>query len=210
MKSGQPVARCAAAAIFLAIGGCAVGSGGADRAKAPIIERDLLAEAARDVEAAEWPAPKSAPLMSWITGGGGEARFTKSDAVAFYVEKLQPSGAKFESLHFDARQKLSDAERLRQTAISAAEATRVSMNDITLVEDAIQALRDHRDIYAAAAKEIGKSGETVDEEMIDTLRRDFSAMIRELGKTADLLADRHDHDRSSTFAQPAHAQAADL
>lgn len=202
MKGGQPAAYGVVAAFFLALGGCSIGSGGTSVSSAPVAERDLLAEAVEQVETAKWPEPQSAPMMSWITGGGDKDRVTKSDAVFHYISVLSPSGARFDALMADAERKLVDARMLHEAALYTAEAPRVSMNDVTLVERAIQTLRQHRDIYTSSAKEIEKAGEPVDPVEIDRLRQSFSEAIRDLSDAADQLADRHDDDRSSTFAAP--------
>ncbi len=201
MKGGQPATCALCAAVFFMIGGCAVGGG--DRAQtmnAPVAERDLLAEAARDVERAKWPAPEPAPILAWITGDDKD-RFTKSDAVASYVALL-PVAGRFPALLADADRKLADAEQFHAIAVTAAAAPRVSTRDIALVEECIRTLREHRDIYAAAARELDDAGEPVDDEQVDIMRNRFSDIVRALSAAADELADRHAKDRSETFAAP--------
>lgn len=203
MKGGQPASRALCAAVFFMIGGCAIGGGaggGTSANFAPATERDQLAEAAQLVEKADWPAPEPAPMLSWITGGGG-ARVTKSDAVAFYVDRL-PENGRFSALIADADAKLADAARFHQTALLTAEAPRVSARDVALVEECIRTLRDHRDIYAAAAHELEDAGDPVDDEAVDQMRRRFGDIVRALGDAADRLAERRDKDRSETFAAP--------
>lgn len=201
MKGGQPALHALCAAVFLMIGGCAIGGGGSATTanKVPATERDLLAEAAHDVEKADWPAPEPAPMLAFITGGGG-ARVTKSDAVAYYIDRL-PDGGRFTTLLADAEAKLADAERFHQTAILTAEAPRISTRDVALVEECIRTLREHRDIYAAAADALEDAGDPVDDEAVDQMRRRFGDVVRALGDAADRLAERRDRDRS-TLAAP--------
>ncbi len=203
MKGGQPATRALCAVFFLMIGGCAIG-GGAGVApsahKFQETQRDLLAEAARDVENAQWPAPESAPILAFITGGGGE-RFTKTDAAAYYVNRL-PADGRFTALLADAEAKLGDAQHLHQTALLAVSAPRVSTRDISLVEECIRSLRDQRDIYSTAVKKLEDAGDPVDGDAVSLMRRRFAEIVRDLGDAADLLAERHANDRSSTFAAP--------
>ncbi len=202
MKGGQPILCGLAAWLLLSIGGCAIGPAGADLASyEPVAERDLLAEAAQAVETAQWPEPESGPALAWLIGGGGE-RFSKSDAIDYYVDALTPAGARFHALALDADATLEKAARLHAVAASTADAARVSMNDVARVENAIQTLRQHRDIYWASAKALDKAGEPVDDERLSSLRRAFAQMIRDLGDAADALADRVQADRSSVYASP--------
>ena len=200
MKGGQPALHALCAAALLLLGGCAIGGGAMTANKAPVTERDLLAEAAQHVERANWPAPEQAPMFAFITGGGGE-RVTKSDAIAYYVERLPESG-RFPALLADAEAKLADAERFHKTAVLTAQAPRVSTRDVALVEECIRTLREHRDIYTAAADTLDDYGDIVDDEAVDQMRRRFGDVVRALGDAADALAERHSRDRSSTFASP--------
>lgn len=209
MKGGQQRARVFCAAIFLTFGGCAIGGGSQTTPlSAPVVERDLLAEAASQVEEAKWPKPEPAPLFSWITGDRGSDRVSKSEAVAFYVESLMPEPARFEALNIDVSNKIVQASYLHQLAMQTVEAPRVSMNDIAVVEQAIQTLREHRDIYVDAAKELNDAGEDIDSDEVKSIRQAFNDIISELADAADSLADRMDEDHSSTYAAPTPAIAA--
>lgn len=203
MKRGAVLVRGAAAAIIIFAAGCAVlPSKSASDLQAPTAERDVLAEAAQAVEAAPWPKPEPVSFFSRITGGGGEARVTRADAVAAYLDSLGPQGGRFAQLEAHADANLMAAQRLDQAARQAVDAPRLAMNDVVLIEEAIQTLREHRDIYASTAKEIARSGELVDDERLDDLHKRYDAAVKTLSETADLLAERIEHDRSSTFAAP--------
>ncbi|MEM8770592.1 MAG: hypothetical protein AAGD92_02975 [Pseudomonadota bacterium] len=197
----QTVRGLVAAAILVLAGGCAFKPmGGADIADAPVAERDLLAEAAEKVEVAQWPKPEPVPMMAWITGNRGD-RVTKSDAADFYLASLSGDD-RFPTLVSDATDKLRAAHALEEVALSTAQASRVSMNDIALVESAIQSLREHRDIYLGVAKQLRNEGEPAPDAVIADIRAAFADVISHLSKAADALADRLEHDRSSTYAQP--------
>lgn len=203
MKRGAAWVRGLAAGSLALTAGCAVlPSNSASHLNAPIAERDILAEAAEEVEKAPWPKPESVSFIARITGGGDEDRVTQSDAIAAYLDSLAPVGARFTQLEGHARANLIAAGQLNAIARQAVDAPRLAMNDVVLVEGAIQALREHREIYEAAAKELIKNGEPVDEAQIDVMRDSYREAVRELGETADLLAERIEHDRSATYAGP--------
>jgi hypothetical protein len=115
---------------------------------------------------------------------------------------LSSGGARFETLMIDASATLANAAAFHSAALTTAGAARVSMNDVARVEDAIQTLRQHRDIYWASAKELDKAGDLVDQERLAGMKRGFSDIISDLGDAADILADRVERDRSATYAAP--------
>lgn len=193
------------AAVFLLLGGCAIGGGADVAAPAPVAERNLLKEAANDVARTKWRAPEPTPMLAWITGDAKD-RFTKSDAIAFYVDVL-PEQGRFSALLADADRTLADAEKFHAIARNAVHAPRVTSSDIALVEECIRALREQRDIYTAAAENLEDAGERVDDAQIAQMRRRFGAVVRALGDAADNLAERHGNDRNATIAAPARVMA---
>ncbi len=196
--------RCGVAALVLLLaGGCAVRPANSiSQFKYPAAQRDMLADAAKAVDTAPWPKPQPASLIVRMTGVGGSDRVSRADAVEVYLQELDASGAGFVRLSHDARLNLAAAARLDQTARKALHASRHSMNDIAMIETAIQTLREHRHIYTDAGKELKKRGYAVSDEALDALRDDFRLAVKTLGKTADVLADQIDEDRSATYASP--------
>ena len=194
-----------AAAFFLLSGGCAVlpVKSHADLKPNSVVgERDALAAAADGVEAAPWPKPEPVSFISRIAGGSSGERVTRSDAIAAYVDALYVNEGRLTKLLSDARNNLARAAELDELAQAAAFAPRLSVNDIAILESAIQTLREHRQIYAAAARELAKRGEYVDPSQIDAIRDAYQNAIRALGETADQLAERIENDRSETYAAP--------
>ena len=189
---------------LLLTGGCAVSPvfSQNDMDDHAVAERDTLADAAKDVEAAPWPAPEPVSFVAMIAGASSEDRVSRSDAVETYVHALQPAGLRFQKLAVDAENNLTAAQRLARVAENAVYASRVTMNDVVTVEGAIQALRENRKIYTKAAHELEKLGEPVDEERIDAIRTAYLQAIRNLGETADALAERIEKDRTETIAAP--------
>lgn len=168
----------------------------------PVAERDLLADAARAVENAPWPKPDTVSFLSRMTGGAGEDKLSRDDAVKIYVSKIGATGAPFERLVSDAGSNLAAADRFNLIALHAMGAPRLAMSDIARVEETIQTLREHRLIFADAARKLEKEGETVDGAKVEEIRNAYAHTIKSLGETADLLADRIERDRTSTYARP--------
>lgn len=195
----------AAVAVMALTGGCAVNpiSSQLNAKHETAAQRDLLAEAAREVEKAPWPKPEPVSFVSRMTVGAIDSGFSKSDAAETYAAALQPEGARFSLLEADAEANLAAAERLLGIAENAVFAPRLSGNDISIVEDAIQALRENRQIYVNAAHQIEKLGEPVADDRVDAIREAYNLAIRDLGEAADALADRLDRDQSENYASPA-------
>jgi hypothetical protein len=205
LKRGSGLFGGFAALFLLCAGGCAINplASNSNQAQAVVVERDMLAEAVDAVETAPWPQVEDVSFISRIAGAEPEERMTRSKAIDFYLDALQPNGARFTGLAADARENLAAADRLRYAADGALAAPRLTMNDVILVETAIQALRDNRQIYVSAAKQLEKAGEPVDEMQLDAIREAYASAIRELGQTADALAERIERDRTENVAAPA-------
>lgn len=194
-----------AALIVMSVGGCAVNplATRMDVKQDVLVERDVLAEAVDAVETAPWPHVEEVSFISRITGAEPEGRMTRGKAIDAYLADLRPHGARFIGLAADAQRNLAAADRLRAAAEGALAAPRLTMNDVVMVETAIQALRDNRQIYVSAAKQLEKDGEPVDESQLDAIREAYAAAIRELGQAADALAERIERDRTDNVAEPA-------
>ena len=190
--------------MLLSAGGCAVNplASLSDSRPEIVAERDMLDDAADAVETAPWPQVEEVSFVSRITGADEGERMTRSKAIALYLEDLQ-AGARFTQLAGDALANLDAASRLLAAADGALAASRVTMTDVITVETAIQALRENRQIYTSAAKQLEKSGEPVDEAQLDAIREAYAVAIRDLGRSADALADRIEKDRTETYAAPA-------
>lgn len=192
----------AAFLLFTLAGGCAVNpiisQHGSDTQS--VAERDLLVDAARDVETAPWPKPEPVSFVARIAGADDKDRVTRSEAVEIYVSALQPAGRRFERLSSDARRNLGAADRLSRIAFNAVSSARVTMNDVATVESAIQALRENRKVYTGAAHELEKLGEPIDQKQVDEIRTAYANAIRNLGQAADALAERIEKDRTETVA----------
>lgn len=192
------------ASIVAMIGGCAIipNQSQTTHYSTPVAERDYLTQAVADVKTAPWPKPQSVSFMSRMTGGDGGERVTRADAIQTYLGNIQHTPDPVGRLHRDANANLAAAARLELAAMNALSASRLSKNDVALLENAIIALREHGQIYVAAAKALDKAGASVSDDAVDQLRDDYRAAIRALGEAADLLAEQVEHDHSQTFATP--------
>lgn len=180
------------------------------RADGIVGERDHLAQAVAAVADTPWPKPQSVSLISRITGAGGGERITFSDAVAAYVDAIYASEKRSFMLISDAQSNLADAAMLNDAAMAAVDAPRLSMNDVRLLEGAIQTLRENRRVYEAAAEKLEQRGAAVDPMVLEGISDRYSLAIRTLGEAADQLAERIENDRSRTFALPERSQVDNL
>lgn len=205
-NSGIARAIVVAAALGLWLSGCA----GipiiqqSETRQAPAAERVILAQSAEQVKKTPWPTPRKTSLASRITGGGSEqpGRVTRSEAIEIYIAGLAPEGARFSALAADARANLADARQLLDNTGAAEGSTRLSMADVKAVEGAIQALRENRKIYVTAARALEKTGEPVDDDVLQRIRASYKETISALGRAADSLADRVSHNRNEALARP--------
>jgi len=155
---------------------------------APSIERKLLSDAVRAVEATPWPATQKVSFSARITGAKNDDRITRSDAIEIYLDTLLSQGARFAQLTSDARANLNTADTLLAKANNVRFAQRLSMSDVAIIEGAIQKLRENGKIYAAAAKALEKSGARVDQAQLADIRAGYRAAIKALGASADAVA----------------------
>ncbi len=208
-ESGAAMFAVFALTSLFMVGGCAVSPVvSQNQSNAHVVaERDLLIEAARDVEQAPWPAPQQVSFVARIAGAADDDRITRSDAAEIYVSGLQPAGLRFATLANDARANLVAADRLSLVASNAISSARITMNDVVTVEGAIQALRTNRKIYTSAVHKLEQIGEPVDDDEVDEIRTAYSVAIRNLGDAADALAERIEKDRTETIAAPSRMPA---
>ncbi|PQA88378.1 hypothetical protein [Hyphococcus luteus] len=204
LKRGSGLVGGFAAFVLLLSGGCAVNplTSQSDARREVVAEREVLADAVKAVETAPWPRVEEVSFISRITGAASDDRMTRSKAVDVYLEALQPEGARFFMLAGDANANLAAADRLLAAADGALAAPRLTMNDVVMLETAIQALRENRQIYVNAAKQLEKDGEPVDETRLNAIRDSYASAIRELGRSADALADKIEQDSTENYAAP--------
>ncbi|MEM9495247.1 MAG: hypothetical protein AAGA09_04535 [Pseudomonadota bacterium] len=171
--------------------------------------RDALVAAARAVKQTPWPKPAKTSIASRIMGAGGGERLSHADAVSSYVEGIltSPGGGRFAVVRRDANLNLAAADVLASVADQALGATRLSSSDVAIVEGAIQALRENRKMVVSAARLLQKEGDMVDADELAMLRTNYQNKIRDLGRTADAIADEVARDRTETYAEPGQGAA---
>ena len=190
-------------------GGCALNSSNSKSAyTAPVAERDILVDAASNLRSVPWPEPETQSIFSRIAGTDNPDLVTRDEAVEFYVTNLDASGSAVNHLKRDVAATLRAAYALNETALRAIGSPRLSANDVSTIEDAIQTLQSHRQIYSAAAKMLRKSGADISSQDISQIRDDLRLSIKDLGKTADLVAERVEQESTLSYAGPAQGGAA--
>lgn len=158
---------------------------------------------AKDLADTPWPTI-SRPTMTQMILGGPE-KSQPIDPVAAYLEILQQdySSVEFESdatsfkassltamVMQDAYRQLDVANAINTMAREAATSSRLSSNDITIVEQSILALRKNRAVFIETLKKLSENGERVPATQISKLKTSFVNAGRVLGKTANIMSDQ--------------------
>lgn len=163
-------------------------------------EREALAEAAAEIAPAPWPKPSTSNFADRLGAGPGSAAISRKDAIGAYVAILAMSADAEQTLSADAARHLDAAGRLTTAAELACDSPRPRLADVALIEEAIADLRQTRSIYLAAIDEIDG-----DDVLADRLKRDFDAVIKNLGAVADDLAANAMKRRTENLAGPGSA-----
>lgn len=195
-KTGRAII---AAAAFLAAGCSTVikTTGAESMADAP--QRAALVDAARKTAKAPWPKPSSSSLAVVLAGGEPSGpKVTRTDAIDAYVASLGATGEAKMRLIADVGRHIEAAGALKAAADAACDSSASRLSDVSLLEDAISDLRETRAIYAASFKKIG--GEKF---AIEEVKRQFDDMLKELGETADRMAETAVRKRTEYLAKGA-------
>lgn len=162
----------------------------------------MLAEAARSVEATPWPKHEQKSFLVRMTGGGDDDALSRTEAIRTYLERSAPEGARFARLVSEAWNNIAAAEQFNRTALQYVSAPRRTKSDIVIVENTIQTLRAHKQIFTIAVRELEKTDEFVSDDTSEAVRTAYARAVKSLGETADLLAASVANDHSETLASP--------
>ncbi len=188
---------------LLSIQGCSsvVMSGGPGASEAISTEREALRTAAKDVTAVNWPKPTSRSFDLGFTGiiSSSKEKVTKRDAVRAYAAQLAAMGDAKARLVEDAQTHLMAADILIRACERTALFAKPQMSDIAVVEGAIGALREAKEVYIAALKVVVEDEDT-ERFVTRGLKSDFIRAIRDVGEAADLLADKVADNRRKDMA----------
>ncbi|GGD01493.1 hypothetical protein [Aquisalinus flavus] len=177
-------------------------------------ERQDLVQAARKLENTPWPEVTEASLanrmVSVLFGREDVAEGTsREDALEVYVASLSaaPSSAP-STLMRHADNTLRAARTVAERGRLAATAINPSTDDIAVLEEAIGDVRASRDMYIAALKQLKSDGHMIPDGDVAELQAAFSQTIRDIGSTADLVAERSmaKHQTSELAASETTAQ----
>lgn len=159
-------------------------------------ERLELVRAARELENTPWPEVTETSLanrmVSVLFGREDVSEGTsKEEALEVYVSSLSASPSNAPStLMRHADNTLRAARTVAERGRLAATAINPSTDDIVVLEEAIGDVRASRDMYIAALKKLKSDGHIVPDGDVAELQAAFSQTIRDIGSTADLVAER--------------------
>ncbi len=169
-------------------------------------ERVALLAATRELERTPWPAVAETSLSSRMVNAMFGVKATadgmsRDEALDVYAMRLARQNYPTGALMRDANVTLRQARKVAESGRLAAAAIKPSSSDIAVLETAISNVRECREMYLAAMKELKKDGHTVAKQDQTELKEAFSQTIQDIGATADLVAERFAARRSiSQFA----------
>lgn len=170
-------------------------------------ERQELVQAARELENTPWPEVTETSLanrmVSVLFGREDVSEGTsREEALEVYVASLTASPSSAPStLMRHADNTLRAARTVAERGRMAATAINPSADDIAVLEEAIGDVRASRDMYIAALKKLKSDGHIVPDGDVAELQAAFSQTIRDIGSTADLVAERSmDRHQASELA----------
>ena len=145
-------------------------------------------------------------VMDFIFGATESAAVSEDVALQDYLAKLGAADQPVDQLLRDADESLARSRAVAEAGRQAATAYPPRRDDLIVLEQAIIDTRVCRHIYVSALKALKSSGHEVNDRDIRDLKHAFSGTIRDIGATADLLADRADDpDRAVRYAAPSAA-----
>lgn len=159
-------------------------------------ERQELVQAARMLADTPWPEVTETSLanrmVSVLFGREDVAEGTsREEALEVYVASLSATpGSASSTLMHHADNTLRAARIVAERGRLAATAINPSTDDIAVLEDAIGDVRASRDMYIAALKQLKSDGHLIPDGDVAELQAAFSQTIRDIGSTADLVAER--------------------
>lgn len=159
-------------------------------------ERQALVSATRELKQTPWPDVTETSLterMVSILFGGDEEEtgMTRDEALQLYVSSLKTDSASpVILLTRHADNTLRSARNVAESGRLAATAINPDTDDIAVLEDAIADIRFSRDMYISAMKMLKSDGYDVSGDEMDEIRAAFSQTIRDIGTTADAVAER--------------------
>lgn len=154
-----------------------------------------LMQAANALRQKPWPEIEKASATEKLTGmifgeRTRDDRFTRDDALELYVSQIRAQPEPADSvIRADADESLRLARALVEEARSAAHTVNPDRTDMDMLEDAIGDIRECRDMYVDAMRELGRE-DAISRQDWQELKQAFNQAITDAGRTADLLSDQ--------------------
>ena len=171
-------------------------------------QRVILHQAAAQLQAKSWPSPSDKDMtdkvLSVLFGQDDDGTITEEQAVEIYIASVRnrTSGDSWHAVLAEADTYLAQGRALAEIGRQTSHSITPTDDDVRMLETAISDLREGRDIYMRSLDMLRDAGEPVSKDEISNLKRAFNQTIYDIGRTADIIADRADEDRPQ-LAQPA-------
>lgn len=171
-----------------------------------VTQRHALIAATAKLQNTPWPAASKVSakekMVGLLFGQGDNAKITQSQALETYLVSLRAAPVPRDAILADIDQTLQHARNVAEEGRLAATSYPPSMDDLGVLEEAIGDIRICREMYVNAMKELRADGHVTKQD-IREVKSAFTQSIRDVGRTADLLADRaDDSDRAVQYASP--------
>ena len=177
-------------------------------ASANVSQRAALIKASSRLNETPWPTPTKTSAKEKMVGllfghKADENTVSEGQALDIYLADLTATSAPGQKILKDADRSLMLARHVAEAGRLAATAYPPRRDDLIALEGAIGDIRQCREMYVAAMKKLRSDGAAISDRDIKEVKRAFTQTIRDVGMTANLLADRADDpDRAVQYAAP--------
>ncbi len=170
-------------------------------------ERTALALSANQLKNTPWPKPTktkaSGRMINMLFGADEEKGLNKEQACEIYVDGLRDgSGLTHLKVLADADETLSQGRALAEAGRMTTQAIQPTSDDVAMMEAAIADLQESRDMYVMSLKKLRNDGEDVSSSEIKELKRAFTQTIIDIGRAADVVAEKAAQNKASQYAEP--------
>jgi len=171
-------------------------------------ERVALASASNALASKPWPAiagrNASAKLVNLLFGKNDTDGLSRDAACARYVDGLGVSPEQLGiRIQADADVTLAEGRVVAEMGRQASQSMQPNQDDVVLMESAIADLREARTMYVMSLKLARSRGAPVSNSQIEALSQAYHQTMTDIGKAADVVAQKAADDTSARYAQPA-------
>lgn len=165
-------------------------------------ERLALQEATMAFAKQPWGEVEDSGMMSVLFGNTRSSQM--DDLLDEYLSSAALGAeASLNVVMEDMHTSLANARHVAEAGRQAAVSITPVPSDITMLEAAIGQARECREMYVRALKALDRDGANVSRKAVRDVRDAFTQTIADIGKTADLVAERVDAgEGQNRFASP--------